>query len=785
MTTGLTSTQARTYLEKYGPNQLPDKAATSFFDLLIAQFKNYLTLILIVASALSFVIGDQIDGFLILSILLLNVSLGFWQEYKASQELQALRKLEVATSRVIRNGEEIRIATSEIVPKDIVLLEAGDNIPADGVLIESYDLTVNESALTGESLPVVKSTRLENNIVLFGTTVATGRGRFEVKSTGVNTRFGKIALTLTTIPEEPTPLELALNNLAKKIGLAAFLVCSLLLVLRIYEGSQIGEAILASIALLVAAVPEGLPTVITVLLASSVARMYKRKTLIRRLSAIESLGTTNVICTDKTGTLTKNQMQVKEVVSSKKDLGLILKAAVICNSAALVIKEDHGTYDILGDTTEGSLLIWAKDNGLDIELVKAQGKIKQEIPFSLNRRMMTVVWEEKDQIRVFCKGAPEAILPLCQLSDSQLSDFNHKYKKLASNGLRVLAFASKNLGKKKLGKAIEANLNLLGLVGIADAPREEARETISRADRAGIKVVMVTGDNELTAKAIAEEIGLLKEGETVLTGEQLDQLTDEELAVQLDKIRIFARVVPEHKLRIVQAFQKIGQVVATTGDGVNDALALKQAQVGIAMGQTGTDVAKEASDIIILDDNLATIMAAIEQGRVTYSNITKVVRFLMTGNLAEVLVIVGAAVAGLPNPLLPVQILWINFVTDGLPALSLAADPADPNIMSHQPRDRKEMILNDHNTQSIFIFALVIAIVNLGLFALLFDFYDLPTARTVLFSLMIASQMVFIFLIRPHHRLTSNKYLLGSVALVLLMQLLIISLPTLRTLFKI
>lgn len=779
---GLTSSQALERLKKYGLNQLPDRSRIRLFDLVFSQFKNFLTLILIVAVTLSFLIGDRTDGVLILVILILNISLGSWQEYKASKELQALRKLEVSSSRVIRDGLQIEIPSSMIVPEDIVLLEAGDKVPADGSLIECYDLSVNESALTGESLPVTKSSNPQDNLVYFGTVVTSGRANMQVHSTGINTKFGKIALTLSDIEEQPTPLEVALNSLAKKIGFLAIFISILMFILKVFQGETILEVFFSSIALMVAAVPEGLPAIITLLLAIGVHRMFQKKTVVRKMSAIETLGSVNVICTDKTGTLTKNEMNVKEVISHQDDLKELLRASVICNSASLVIKENHGSSDILGDTTEGALLLWAKEKGVEIEVLRQEGKILEEIAFDLKRRMMTVLWREKDQTAVYSKGAPEAILPLCRLGKDEIDKINHDYRRLASKGLRVLALASKSYLKKA---PLETNLNFLALIGIADAPRLEAAQAILKAQKAGIRVVMVTGDNELTAKAIAEEVGLLKEGEEVLTGQQLDELTDQELLLQIDKIRIFARVIPEQKLRIVQIFQKSGKTVAVTGDGVNDSLALKQADVGIAMGKSGTEVAKEAADIVILDDDLSTLVSAIEQGRVVYSNIVKVVKFLMTGNLSEVLIIVVAAIVSLPVPLLPVQILWINFVTDGLPALSLAADPASKNVMHLPPRNQSETILSLYNLRFITFFGSLIAIFNIGLFAITLNFYDLSVARGVLFTSVVISQMLFVFLMRPHHSPTSNKYLLFSVGLIILAQVLIITVPFLRLIFKI
>lgn len=778
---GLTTAEVQENLEKNGLNQLPDNSKVTSLRLLLNQFKNFLTIILIVAGVISFLIGSRIDSFLIFIILLLNVILGFWQEFKASKELQTLRKLEVATSRVLRDGRQIEIASIQLVPEDIVLLEAGDRIPADGILVESFELSVNESALTGESLPVFKSTKDKENEVCFSTVVVSGRAKMQIVATGAKTKFGKIALTLSNVEEESTPLEVSLDTLAKKIGILALVISFIFFLFGVVTSQPLFDSFFSSVALLIAIVPEGLPAVITVLLALGVRKMYKRKTLVRKLSAIESLGATNLICTDKTGTLTKNMMSVAEVEVKKDKKTQAMRAGIICNSASLVMKEG-GKFDILGDTTEGALLTWALENGMDITKVRKSGKILEEVPFNLKTRMMSVLWQEDDLTTLYSKGAPEVILPICDLSDKEREKLEAIYKEMASRGLRVLALAA-----KKLVKSIknEKDLEFLALVGIADEAREEAYEAIAKARKAGIEVVMITGDNELTAEAIGKQVGLLREGDEILLGSQLDELTDEELKNRLGSVRIFARVVPEHKLRIVQAYQSIGKVVAVTGDGVNDSLALKQAHIGVAMGTTGTDVAKEAADIIILDDNLSTIVSSVEEGRVIYANILKVVKFLLAGNLSEVLLIVISILAGYPTPLLPVQLLWINFVTDGFPALSLAADPASKNVMSRPPRDVTQPILSGANLRYILISGFIVAAFNVVVFVNTFHLYDLQMARNVVFTTLMISQFVLIFIIRRHHSIFSNKYLFYSIGVILIAQLLILFNPTLQSVFKI
>ncbi|MBI2022005.1 calcium-translocating P-type ATPase, PMCA-type [Candidatus Daviesbacteria bacterium] len=784
---GLTSAKAKELLLRDGLNELPEKRRSSVAKLFISQIKNLMALLLLVASVLAFLVGDKLDGVLILLILILNAALGFWQEYKASKELEALRKLEVASSRVIRDGRQIEISSKEIVVGDLVILESGDKIPADGLIVESSQMLVNESSLTGESLPSLKSNLEGDNQVYFGTVVVSGKGLVEVTQVGANTKFGKISLELANIQEEQTPLEISLASLGKRIGLMVIAIAILTFLIRVFQGFNLIEVFFVSIALMVAAVPEGLPTIITIALALGVRRMYQKKTLVRKLSSIESLGATTVICSDKTGTLTKNEMSVRKVMTKNPSaLDELIKVAVICNNSSLVLKEDSGSFDILGDTTEGALLLWAESLGQKVDLIREEGKTVEEIPFDAKRRMMSVVWQEDKKLTLFCKGAPEVILERSDLDGKVLDENIRQYKELAGKGLRVLAFAKKNLKEiEDLETEDEKNLEFLGLIAIADVPRTEAKQTIQKAREAGVKIVMITGDSELTAKAIAEEVGLLEEGDELLTGSQLDNLSDNELVERLPKVRVFARTLPEQKLRIIQSFQKMGEVVAVTGDGVNDALALKQAEVGVAMGNVGTDVAKEASDIIILDDNLSTIVTAIEQGRLVYSNIVKVVKFLLTGNLSEVLVITVAIILGFPTPLLAVQILWINFVTDGLPALALIADTASSKIMTTPPRSKSQSILNKETIKFILGFGSLISLVVLGVFFAMLQIFPLEVARSYVFTTMVICQMALIFAMRRHHTVLSNSYLFFSVFLVLVLQALILYHPIFQKIFRV
>ncbi len=768
-------------MEKSPPpalNVLPEPKQTPLGVLFLSQFKSFLTALLILAASVSFIAGDFLDGSLIVAIILINGGIGFFQEVKARKDVLALKKMVVQFARVERGGKEEKIEAKFLVPGDIVILESGDKVPADGKIGESKNLTVDEASLTGESVPVVKE---KGDEVFMATAVLSGRARFTVTKIGSETKFGGIALNLEQVEEEKTPLEIKMADLGKKIGIGVIILIGVLSVIGIMQGNDPSEVFFSGIALAVAAVPEGLPAVLTIALAVGVRRLARRKAIVKRLAATEALGSVDVIVSDKTGTLTANEMTVKKIVSStfkrfevsgsgytsegrieggKESLFDLLRVAVLCNSSSLVSEEGNKKFKVLGDTTEGSLLILALKAGINFSEVRVENPITEEIPFSLETRTMTVFIGKEE----LSKGAPEKIINNSNLTSEQKKKFLLEANRMATDGLRVLAFSK--------------NKKFLGLVGISDPPRVEVKKAIETCKKAGIHVVMATGDYPETARAIALELGLLSEGDQIVSGSELKEYSDEVLSQNLMKIRVFARVTPSDKLRIVEAFQKAGKIVAVTGDGVNDAPALKRAQVGVAMGLSGTDVAKEAADLIITDDNFSTIVVAIEEGRTIFANLLKAIKFLLGSNLGEVLAVVIALILGLPMPLSPLALLWINVVSDGMPALALAVDSRDENILM---KKRPELAKKDW----WFLGFVGSVIAFITLFA--FWFYlpkGLETARLVAFTVIVILDLIFAFLVRGKgQKLFANKFLILSVLGTLIIQMVILLVPSLRNIF--
>lgn len=774
---GLTQTQADEFLKQFGQNVISEPPKKNIVLKFFEQFNNFLTLLLIGAAVFSFFLKEPIDGGLIISIVILNAFFGLYQEAKAEESLKALKEMTITKVRVIRDGRQIEIDSKFLVPGDIVYLEEGIKVSADGKIIESINLEVNEAALTGESLSVFKKIDDE---VFSGTIVSRGRGMMKVTKTGDQTKFGAIARNLSTITDGLTPLQKKLAGLTKFIGIGGIILSIAVFVISLLEGTGYFPAFLLAVSLAVAVVPEGLPAVMTITLAIGMKRMANKKAIVRKLSAIEALGSITLIATDKTGTLTTNKMQVKEIfVENERNKELLILNGVLCSTASLVYIHDHGSWDVLGDPTEGALLYLAQKEGISIDEERKKWQLIEEKPFDSVTKMMTVVVQEKNlksKIQnpkiTFSKGAPESIINVCKLTASERNKIEKQVENWAKKGLRVLAFST---GAK-----------FLGMVAIHDAPRLEAKESVLKTKSAGIKVVMITGDNEKTAEAVGVASGLIVEGDEILTGIQLEEYSDEELLKLLPKVKIFARTNPFQKHRIVSLYQRLGEIVAVTGDGVNDAIALKQADVGVAMGRVGTDVARETADMIITDDNFATIVTAIEEGRGIINNIKNAIKYLLSCNVSEAFALIIGLILGLPTLFYPIQLLYINLVTDGLPALMLSFSPKDSNLMRVSPQ--KEMELLRKRDQ-----AYIGAVGAVGAFLVVisyFIFSELGT--TAAFSVLtIIQSFVFIDLWLSHRHIHQNfvhlikPLFVVAFSIPLILQLIILSHPFSAGLFKV
>lgn len=835
---GLDALEARRRLARHGPNKLPEKAGVGPVVLFLNQFGNFMIVVLLAATAVSAFLGEVLDAATILAIVFLNAVLGFAQEYRAERSLQALKELAAPQATVIRGGRVCKIPAAQVVPGDILCLEAGDRVAADARLLEASSLEVDESLLTGESVPVAKRTEpLEGdvpvaeqvNMVFQGTTVTRGRGLAVVVATGKQSEIGQLAELLRQSEDEDTPLQKRMADVGRWLVLVCLALCAVVFVVGLWRGLGLYPMLLAGVSLAVAAIPEGLPAVVTVCLALGVQRMLRRRAIVRRLPAVETLGCTTVICSDKTGTLTQNQMTVrrifaggryyevsgegyetkgkfstggKELASPDPDLLLLLKAGVLCNNAVLQ-RSARGGWQVVGDPTEGALVVCAAKAGIRREDVEAKSPRTQEIPFSAERRRMAVVCRgEGGQKVLYAKGAAESLLPLCTgyyqagkilpFTAEQAAAVQKAEREMAAQALRVLALAFRPLpkGSNLTAEEMERDLVLLGLVGMLDPPRPAAYRALELCREAGIRVLMVTGDHRNTAWAIAKELKLAEREDEVVSGAELDALSDQELAVGLEKWRVLARVSPQHKLRLVRALKACGHVVAMTGDGVNDAPAVKEADIGVAMGVAGAEVTKEAAAMVLADDNFATIVAAVEEGRSVYSNIRKFVRYLLSCNLGEVLTMLGALVVGLPLPLVPIQILWMNLVTDGLPALALAVDPAAPDLMRRPPRPPEESLFAGGLAAKILGGGFQIALGTLAvfLFALWAGRGDVVAARTMAFTTLVFFQLFYVFICRAENAadltgMVANRYLDLAVLLSAVMQVLVVQWFPLQVLF--
>ncbi len=823
---GLSNKRAKIALAHFGKNEIKRTKKISPIKIFLSQFNSFIVYILIGAFLISLALGfmhetpqekfdSYIDAGVIFAILIINAVLGFFQEFRAEKSIEALKKLASLQAFVKREGVTKKIDAALLVPGDIIILETGEKVPADARLIETHSLEAQEAALTGESLPVIKDEKIikrkteiadQKNMVFSGTILTKGRGKAIVCATGRHTQIGKIAKLIEEQKATETPLQHKLEQLGKWLGLMVLLIVFIVFSVGVLKGVNIEQMFMAAIALAVAAVPEGLAAVVTISLALGIQRMIRKNALVRKLPSVETLGSTTVICSDKTGTLTKNEMTVKKIFTNNevidvsgtgyeikgkfsknpKDFELLLKCGVMCNDAIV-----HDT--VIGDPTEGALIISAaKANLRKKQLLRKNPRI-HEIPFDSERKMMSTIHKEGKRRTIYTKGAPENVLKKCthimikgyveELNKEKRDKILEQNQKFAHQALRVLGFAYKKLSHKH---AEEKGLIFLGLQAMIDPPRQEDKLAIKQCRKAGIKVVMITGDHKETAVAIAKELGIRGKA---ITGEEITSIKN--LKEHVQEIGVYARVNPEHKLKIVKALQAKGHVVAMTGDGVNDAPALKKAEIGIAMGITGTDVAKEASEMILTDDNFSSIVNAVEEGRGIYNNIKNYVKYTLSSNLSEVMVIFLAILFNWPLPLTAIQILWINLLTDGLPAVALVSNKADKNIMRFKPRPKKEPIITNYDKWVMIGIAIVMTIASLGMFYKYTPDFNIHYAQTIVFTVLIITQMFNALNASSETEsvfkkgLLSNIYLILAISLSIGMQVAIIYVPVLAKLFKV
>lgn len=800
---GLSSREIPLKKKLFGENQIQEVRKVSLISTFISQFNDFMTLTLIAATIVSACLGEIADAIAILAIVLINGIMGFMQEYRTEKSLQALRQLAAPSAKVLRDGEISVIPASDLVPGDIVILESGDRIPADGELLHTENFFVDESMLTGESITVEKTSEEDTksdmkihkkHLAFMGTLVVSGRAKMLVTEIGMDTEMGKIASMMDKIEDEQTPLQKRLDVLGKQLVVICFALCAVVAFLGILRGEKSYDMFLFGVSLAVAAIPEGMPAIVTVVLTLGVQRMIKKKVIIRKLPAVETLGCATVICSDKTGTLTENRMSVRKIYTNDqeyivtgtgldpdgdfissdgkilenvpKQVRRLLEVGVACNNANIK-REKSGLLGgvvrpketiAVGDPTEAAIIVAAMKAGIDKEDIDARFLRIKEIPFDSDRKRMSVIVKSRGELYLFTKGAPDVVLSLCSHIDKngRVNELinTDKEKILTANenmgksALRVLACAYKKITYRDLqDQDPERDLTFLGLIGMFDPLRPEAIEAIQKCFTSGIRPIMITGDHKTTALAVAKELKLADDDSMILTGNDLDNMSDSQLLKCIDQVSVYARVTPKHKLRIVRALKKQGHVVAMTGDGVNDAPAVKEADIGVSMGITGTDVTKEASAMILMNDNFAGIVAAIEEGRIIYDNIRKFIRYLLSCNVGEILTMLWASLLGLPIPLLPIQILWMNLVTDGLPAMALGVDPAEKDVMYRKPRGKHENIFSRGLGQKILYRGFLISVGTIAAFYLanIYSNGDINTARTAAFTTLVLSQLIFVF----------------------------------------
>lgn len=822
---GLSSESAKRKLETEGYNEFQKKAHTSLLVKFLSQFKSFMIIVLIAAALVSGIVGYMdgegfTDAIIILVIILLNAIIGVAQEAKAEKSLDALEKMSAPNCKVMRDGKELIIPSRELVTGDIVLLDTGDTIPADLRLIESVNMKVQEAALTGESLPVEKNTEPvsadasigdRTNMGFSSCNVTYGRGKGIVVATGEKTEVGKIASMIQSVEETKTPLQKRLDELGKYLAIGALAICALIFVIGVLYGNDILSMFMTAVSLAAAAIPEGLPAVSTVVLAIGVQRLAERNAIVRNLPSVETLGCTSVICSDKTGTLTQNKMTVTRIFmdgayfdpSTDPEKGrrmLLVKSAILANDAKINIEK--GEQICIGDPTETALVDLGFKYNLDKKQTEEEYPRVAELPFDSERKLMSTLHKKADGLEMFIKGGLDELLDCCDRIDDKgvVRPITEEDKKslteanlqMAGEALRVLAMGRKeveNIPDMISHDTLEHGIIFLGMVGMIDPPREEVKMAVAECRRAGIKPVMITGDHKITATAIARSLGIMQEGDRSLTGREVQEMSDEELKANANSISVYARVAPEHKVRIVKAHQENKNVVAMTGDGVNDAPALKLADIGVAMGITGTDVSKEAADVVLTDDNFSTIVSAVSEGRRIYANIIKAIQFLLSTNIGEVLVLFIAVLFNWATPLLPIHILWINLVTDSLPALALSVDPAEKDVMEKKPIDSNQGLLTKEFSLRIALQGVLIALLTLVAYHVGLE-SSTEVARTMTFATLAFTQMTMIFSIRTgYHAATnglfSNKYLWGAIIVVLIMMLTVLLIPSLQAIFKV
>ncbi|MDY7076850.1 MAG: cation-translocating P-type ATPase [Chloroflexota bacterium] len=873
--TGLSEAEAKTRLARSGPNELAERPRPGFWQLLLGQFNNFIIIILIVSAAVSFLLGEVVEAGAIMAIVILNAVLGVIQESRAEEALAALKKMAAPEAQVLRGDHRVIIPARELVPGDVVFLEAGNYIPADLRLVEGFNLKIDEASLTGESVPVEKaaSAKLSEdaplgdriNSAFMGTTVTYGRGAGIVVATGMQTQIGLIAEMIQSYEEEPTPLQVRLDQLGRWLGWGSLIICGIVFIEALVQDTnlsiitnqglmsylaqtqdQIVELFIVAVSLAIAAVPEGLPAVVTICLALGMREMVQRHALIRRLPAVETLGSATVICSDKTGTLTQNEMMVVRLyvanwrldVSGKgyepkgeftnygvpsdprdnSETMAFLIGSLLCSDAQLerLDSEDgEGQYRIVGDPTEGAMVVAAAKAGLWRDELEERFPRVAEVPFDSDRKRMSTIHRldgshflaegtGRGEYAAYVKGAPDVMLPLCntiledgvdvELTPARRQHIENTIRDLGRGGLRVLAVSYRYLDRlpeEVNADEIEKDLSLIGLVAMIDPARPEVRPAVEQARTAGIRTMMITGDYPDTARAVAQEIGLLRPGGDVITGAELNETSDEQLARRIEDVDVFARVSPQHKVRIVEALKARDHVVAMTGDGVNDAPALKRSSIGVAMGITGTDVSKETADMVLTDDNYASIVSAVEQGRVIYSNIRKFVYYLISCNMAEILIIFLATLAGSSSPLTAIQLLWLNLLTDGAPALALGMEKGDPDIMEQPPRPIHEPIINSRMLVGITVQTIAITIVVLAAYYIGWgwDPSNPLLAQTMAFVTLSASELARAYTARSERAslfrlgVFSNKYMQYAVLLSIVLLLSVVYIPALQPVF--